>query len=147
MVTGAWSQSARGPSSRRSRIAWTALGLGDRASLRGYVDQAELPEVYRQSHFLLITSHTEGLPQVVLEAFAAGLPVVSTDVGGIAEAVGEAVALVEPEDTVGAADAIRRIAGDAELRAALIAAGHPTSRPTRSTRRSTGWPICSKPRS
>jgi glycosyltransferase involved in cell wall biosynthesis len=101
-----------------------ALGLGDIGSLRGYVDQAELPEVYRQCHFLLITSHTEGLPQVILEAFAAGLPVVSTDVGGIADAVGEAVALVEPEDTAGAAEAIRAIVQDAELRASLIAAGH-----------------------
>jgi glycosyltransferase involved in cell wall biosynthesis len=101
-----------------------ALGLGDVGSLRGYVDQAELPAVYRQSHFLLITSHTEGLPQVVLEAFAAGLPVVSTDVGGIAEAVGDAVELVEPEDTAGAAAAIRRIAGDAERRESLIAAGN-----------------------
>lgn len=99
-------------------------GLEEFGSLRGYVDQAELPAVYRQSHFLLITSHTEGLPQVVLEAFAACLPVISTDVGGIAEAVGEAVVLVEPEDSRGAADAIRRISEDAELRAALIAAGH-----------------------
>jgi glycosyltransferase involved in cell wall biosynthesis len=101
-----------------------ALGLGEIASLRGYVDQAELPAVYRQSHFLLITSHTEGLPQVVLEAFAAGLPVVSTDVGGIAGAVGSAVALVEPEDTAGAADAIRSIAADSEARASLIASGN-----------------------
>ena len=101
-----------------------ALGLKDVGSLRGYVDQSELPAVYRASHFLLITSHTEGLPQVVLEAFAAGLPVVSTDVGGIAEAVGGAVALVESEDVDGAARAIRRIAEDADYRASLVAAGH-----------------------
>ena len=101
-----------------------ALGLGARASLRGYVEQAELPAVYRESHFLLITSHTEGLPQVVLEAFAAGVPVVSTDVGGIAEGVGEAAALVEPGDTAGAAEAIRRITGSADLRESLVAAGH-----------------------
>jgi glycosyltransferase involved in cell wall biosynthesis len=101
-----------------------ALGLGDRASLHGYVGQADLPAVYRQSHVLLITSHTEGLPQVILEAFAAGLPVVSTDVGGIAEAVGDAVALIEPADSLGAAEAIRRITEDAELRGSLVAAGH-----------------------
>lgn len=100
------------------------LGLGEVGSLRGYVDQSELPAVYRQSHVLLITSHTEGLPQVVLEAFAAGLPVVSTDVGGIAEAVGDAVALIEPDDVAGAAEAIRRIAADDDYRASLIAAGH-----------------------
>ena len=101
-----------------------SLGLRERASIRGYVEQAALPDVYRQSHFLLITSHTEGLPQVVLEAFAAGLPVVSTDVGGVAEAVGDAAMFVQPEDTAGAADAIGRLADDPGLRAALIAAGN-----------------------
>ena len=100
------------------------LGLGDRGSLRGYVAQGELPEVYRESHVLLLTSHTEGLPQVVLEGFAAGLPVVSTDVGGIAEAVGGAVVLVPPEDAEAAAAAVREVAGDASLRRRLIAAGH-----------------------
>jgi len=102
----------------------SSLGLRERSSLRGYVEQAALPEVYRQSHFLLITSHTEGLPQVVLEAFAAGLPVVSTDVGGVADAVGSAAIFVEPEDTAGAANAIRRLADDASLRGSVIAAGH-----------------------
>jgi glycosyltransferase involved in cell wall biosynthesis len=101
-----------------------ALDLSDRASLRGYVSQSALPGVYRESHCLLITSHTEGLPQVVLEAFAAGLPVVSTDVGGIAEAVGDAVSLVRPEDVGGAVQAIRHIAEDADLRESLVQAGH-----------------------
>ena len=101
-----------------------ALGVDHRSTLRGYVDQSGLPAIYRESHFLLLTSHTEGLPQVVLEAFAAGLPVVSTDVGGIAEAVGEAVELVEPSDEVGMAMAIRRIGQDAHLRGSLVSAGH-----------------------
>jgi len=52
------------------------------------------------------------------------LPVISTDVGGIAEAVGGAVSLVGPGDAVAAADAIRRIAAQAELRGSLIEAGH-----------------------
>jgi glycosyltransferase involved in cell wall biosynthesis len=123
---GAWRLVAIGEGSleRALEDRLDSLGLGEIGSLRGYVDQSELPEVYRQSHFLLITSHTEGLPQVVLEAFAAGLPVVSTDVGGIAEAVGEAVALVKPEDTTGAAEAIRKIAEDEEFRSLLVAAGH-----------------------
>ena len=102
----------------------SSLGLVERATLRGYVEQTALPEVYRQSHVLLITSHTEGLPQVVLEAFAAGLPVVSTDVGGVSDAVGDAAMLVEPEDAAGAANMIRRLVDDASLRASLIAAGN-----------------------
>ena len=100
------------------------LGLAGHASLRGYVEQAALPEVYRASHLLLLTSRTEGMPQVVIEAFAGGLPIVSTDVGGIRDAVGDAVVLVESEDTQAAADAVRRVVVDPGLRQRLIAAGH-----------------------
>ena len=45
--------------------------------------------LYRSAHVLLHVSWTEGLPQVLFEAFAAGLPVVATDVGGVAEAAGD----------------------------------------------------------
>ncbi len=100
------------------------LGLADLAQLRGYVEQAALPEAYRSSHVLLLTSRTEGLPQVIIEAFAAGLPVVSTDVGGIRDAVGDAVLLLDPDDTAGAAAAVRRVTEDPALRRRLIEAGH-----------------------
>ena len=72
------------------------LGVGDRAELLGYVPFGErLDELYRSSHVLLHVSLTEGLPQVLLEGFAAATPVVATDVGGVAAAVGDA-ALADP---------------------------------------------------
>jgi len=72
-------------------------GLADAADLSGYVqlDQG-LMELYRSSHALLHVSWTEGVPQVLSEAFAARLPVVATAVGGVAEAVGEAALLIAP---------------------------------------------------
>jgi len=98
-----------------------ALGLADRAQLRGYVPLAGgMREAYRASHFLLHASWTEGLPQVLIEAFAAGLPVVATDVGGIREAVGEAAVLVPPGDAEGAAHALEELAADGALRGRLI---------------------------
>jgi glycosyltransferase involved in cell wall biosynthesis len=101
------------------------LGVADRAELRGYVAQGDvLGRIYRDSHALLHVSWTEGLPQVLLEAFAAGLPTVATDVGGIREAVGDAVLLVPPGDPEAAAEALDRLAGDPELRARLVGAGH-----------------------
>jgi len=106
----------------RARIA--ELGLDGAAELRGYVPlDGGLADLYRESHALLHVSWTEGLPQILFEAFAAGLPVVATDVGGIREAVGEAVALVPPGDPAAAADALRRIASDAPYRERLIARG------------------------
>lgn len=106
----------------RTRLA--ELGLLDRTSLRGYVDFGEaLREIYRTSDVLLHISHTEGLPQVIIEALAAGLPVVATDVGGIGEAVGHCVVLVRPGDIDGAVRAIRRIAEEPQLRRRLVEAG------------------------
>ena len=99
-------------------------GLADAADLSGYVqlDQG-LMELYRSSHALLHVSWTEGVPQVLSEAFAARLPVVATAVGGVAEAVGEAALLIAPGDPSAAADALRRIADDQWLRAQLVNAG------------------------
>ena len=63
--------------------------------------------LYRSSHVLLHVSWTEGLPQILLEGFAAATPVVATDVGGVARAVGDAALLVPAGDAGAAADAVR----------------------------------------
>lgn len=101
------------------------LGLAELAELPGYVPYGpRLVELYRGSHALLHTSWTEGLPQVLVEGFAAGLPVVATDVGGIREGVGEAALLVAPGDPSAAAAELEAIAADPGLRKRLIEAGH-----------------------
>ncbi|OLE36448.1 MAG: hypothetical protein AUG48_07320 [Actinobacteria bacterium 13_1_20CM_3_68_9] len=101
------------------------LGVAERAELLGYVPFGrELLTLYRDSHALLHVSWTEGLPQVLVEAFAAGLPVVATDVGGVAAAVGGAARLVPPGDAAAAASQLGAIAADAALRESLIQAGH-----------------------
>jgi glycosyltransferase involved in cell wall biosynthesis len=107
----------------RERLA--ELDIADRAELRGYVPHAGgLDEAYRGSHVLLHVSWTEGLPQILYEAFAAALPVVATDVGGIRAAVGGAVSLIAAGDAPAAADAVARLGSDATLRAERIAAGN-----------------------
>ncbi len=101
------------------------LGVADRAELRGYVPNDQgLADLYRSSHAFLHVSWTEGLPQVLLEALAAGLPVVATDVGGVGEALGPAVLHVPPGDPAAAVAALGRIAADPALRESLIGAGH-----------------------
>jgi glycosyltransferase involved in cell wall biosynthesis len=100
------------------------LGVAECAELRGYIPAGEpMNALYRDSHFLLHTSWTEGFPQVLLEAFAAGLPVVAADVGGIRSAVVDAAVLVPPGEPDAAGDALRRLAADPKERGRLIEAG------------------------
>jgi glycosyltransferase involved in cell wall biosynthesis len=100
------------------------LGLAESSELLGYVALDKgLLERYRESHVFFHASWTEGLPQVLFEAFAAGLPVVATDVGGIREALGEAVSLVPAGDPEAAERALQRLVSDRTERERLIAAG------------------------
>jgi glycosyltransferase involved in cell wall biosynthesis len=113
-----------GPLRRSLEERLAELGLDRRADLRGYVPVGNaLRRMYRESDCFLHTSLTEGVPQVLFEAFAAGLPVVATNVGSVAEVAGDAVMLVPPGDANAAAAAIERLAGDERLRARLTAAG------------------------
>jgi glycosyltransferase involved in cell wall biosynthesis len=99
-------------------------GVRQHADLLGYVPiDGGLRELYASSHVFLHVSRTEGMPQVLLEAFAARVPVVATDVGGVAEVAEGRAMLVAPDDAAGAAAAVRAVACDAELRRRLVAAG------------------------
>ena len=101
------------------------LGVAEDADLLGYVPHDQgLAELYESSHALLHVSWTEGLPQVLLEAFAAALPAVATDVGGVREAVGDAVRLVPAGDPDSAAAELEAIAANPVLRAELVGAGN-----------------------
>jgi glycosyltransferase involved in cell wall biosynthesis len=100
------------------------LGVAGHAELRGYVPLDDLGALYRECQMLLHVSWTEGLPQVLYEAFAAALPVVATDVGGVREATDGAVTLIPPGDPAAAAAALRELSEDAALRRSRIEAGH-----------------------
>jgi len=101
------------------------LGVDGNAELRGYVPlDGGLMSLYRECQMLLHVSWTEGLPQVLYEAFAAALPVVATDVGGVAAAGGNAVSLVPPGDPEAAARALRELAEDETLRRRRVEAGN-----------------------
>jgi glycosyltransferase involved in cell wall biosynthesis len=107
-----------------ARIA--AAGLDDAIDRRGYVAQGEaLRTVYREHDVFLHVSLTEGLPQVVFEAQAAGLPLVATTVGGVRAALeptGSAL-LIPPRDPGSAVAALRSIAADESIRRTLVARG------------------------
>ncbi|HTE64272.1 MAG TPA: glycosyltransferase [Solirubrobacteraceae bacterium] len=113
-----------GPLDGALRARLSELELSGAADLRGYLPLDDgLRDAYREAHALLHVSWTEGLPQVLFEAFAASLPVVATAVGSVREAGGDAVLLVAPGDPEAPAEHLAALARDAALRERLVRAG------------------------
>jgi glycosyltransferase involved in cell wall biosynthesis len=123
---------------KRYRITWigtgpmegnvvaraSELGIRDRVTLAGFVPFGPtLLDSYRRAHIFVHVSLTEGVPAVLMEAMASGIPVVATAVGGVSAALdhGRAGLLVPPSDRDALATAIVRLAGDAGLRKRLTA--------------------------
>ncbi len=107
-----------GPLRDDLETAVAATGLGDRIDVLGSVPDV-LPHL-AWADTLLLTSHTEGLPGVPLEAGAAGVPTVAYDVGGTAETVidGETGRIVAPGDHPAAVAALIAMAENRERTAA-----------------------------
>jgi glycosyltransferase involved in cell wall biosynthesis len=112
-----------GPMSDALRERLAAGGQASRSELLGYVTHPELRELYLGSDLLLHVSWTEGVPQVLFEAFAAGLPVVATDVGGVRQTASGAAVLIAPGDPAAAAAALTELARDDQLRSSLVDRG------------------------
>jgi glycosyltransferase involved in cell wall biosynthesis len=115
------------------RRAIARLDLEDRVRLPGPMGQAELLREYRRASALcmpcrVLANDRDGIPNVLVEAMAAGLPVVATHVSGIPELVAHEVngLLVPPEDPEALADALLRLHDDPELARRLVAAGRET---------------------
>ncbi|MFE0591325.1 GT4 family glycosyltransferase PelF [Micromonospora echinospora] len=93
------------------------LGLTGHAVLEGRVGNAV--EAYHAGNLVALTSISEGFPYTVVEAMACGRPTVCTNVGGVAEAVGDTGFVVAPRDVAAVADACVRLLRDRELRLRL----------------------------
>lgn len=101
----------------------TDLGLADRVELLPTMDDVGL--VYGAADLVLLTSRSEGMPRVLVEAQASARPVLATRVGGCAEVVldGKSGYLVEPASPGPLAEKWLALLGDAELRERMGQAG------------------------
>jgi glycosyltransferase involved in cell wall biosynthesis len=99
------------------------LGLDGRVRLLG--ERGDVPELLAGAEAFVLSSASEGMPISVLEAMAAGLPVVASRVGGVPELVadGETGLLVPPGRPESLAEALGRLIADPELRHRLGDAG------------------------
>lgn len=100
----------------KSRL--TAEPWGEHVRLLGWVRGEEKEKALAQASIFLLPSYLEGLPVAILEAMAYGLPIISTPVGGIPEAVvnGETGFLIEPGDVDDMVQKLTLLLHDAELR-------------------------------
>jgi glycosyltransferase involved in cell wall biosynthesis len=114
-----------GGGSEEARLAARVreLGLEDRVTFLGW--RRDLDRIYAGSDAVALTSDNEGTPVCLIEAMAAGRPVVSTDVGGVRDVLedGRLGLLVPPRDPERLAAALLRLLADPDLRAELGARG------------------------
>jgi glycosyltransferase involved in cell wall biosynthesis len=94
-----------------------------RVLVLGPVDEDAKRALLHGALALAYPSLYEGFGFPVLEAMAAGTPVVAADIGALREVCGAAALLADPHDPEALADAVRRLAEDAELRTGLVDAG------------------------
>lgn len=107
----------------RHRVA--EAGLQDHFEFRGWVRGEAKMRALSECDFLVLPSHREGFPNVLLEAMAAGRPVLASAVGAVPELVVPEITglLCRPGDSQDLGEKLVRLCGDAELRMRLGAAG------------------------
>lgn len=122
-----WDFTAIGDGPQREALeAFAArLGIAERIHFLGWQRDGELEKHYRESNLFVLPSRHEGMPNVVLEAMASGLPVLATRIAGSEELIlpGITGELVPPEDVPALVAALRQLMTDAGLRRRLGSAG------------------------
>jgi glycosyltransferase involved in cell wall biosynthesis len=112
-----------GPTMAGVRRQVAEAGLTSRVHFLGY--RTDIPQILAQAQIYLLISNWEGFPRSIIEAMRAGLPVVTSDVGGSREAVQQDVTgfTVPKGDAEGLASKLRILLADPETRARMGSAG------------------------
>ncbi|HVW09098.1 MAG TPA: glycosyltransferase family 1 protein [Bryobacteraceae bacterium] len=95
----------------------------DRIRITGYISDEEIAKWYRRASIFAFPSLDEGFGMPVIEAMAAGVPVIASNRSSLPEVCGDAAMLVDPRSDGELAEAVGILTRDEELRAKLTAAG------------------------
>jgi colanic acid/amylovoran biosynthesis glycosyltransferase len=101
------------------------LDLGEQITFAGYQSQAAVRDYIQQADVFVLPSFAEGVPVSLMEAMAAGVPVVSTRIAGISELVEENISgyLIPPGDSEALAEKVVQLLNSSDLRTAFGEAG------------------------
>jgi len=109
-----------------SRLQWarqfvSGAGLDSRVNFLGHISRAEVLALLDRSSLLVLPSRSEGLPRVIMEAFARGRAVVAARVGGVADLLDDHKTgiLIDPEDSSALAAAVAELLNDSRTLAAM----------------------------
>jgi glycosyltransferase involved in cell wall biosynthesis len=107
-----------GPEQKALEVQATTLGLGPQVRFLGSVPPEQVAGLYHNAHLFIIPSLSEGRPNVLLEAMAAGLPILAADIAGIVELISDGISghLFKPNDTSRLAQLIDTLIDNAEGR-------------------------------
>jgi len=99
------------------------LELSEMVQFSGWIAREDMPDVYRRADVFVLPSYVEGMPNVVLEAMASGLPVIATDVPGTRDVIEDGVSgyLVSPRDEAVLAERIAFLSGRPDERRHMAA--------------------------
>ncbi len=114
-----------GPDRESLTAAALRLGIEDRVTFEGAINQDRIRDFYEEADVFALASFAEGIPVVLMEAMAMEIPCVSTWVAGIPELIRDSMdgLLVPPSDEAALAGAIARLMDDRELRRELGRSG------------------------
>jgi len=113
---------------RRIDRALSVPAVKKRIIVTGAVDKSTLRALYRHARVFFFPSWAEGFGLPILEAMASGCPVLTSNIGAMAEVASAAALTVSPDDVDGMAEALGRLMTDEILRTRLIEAGRENAR-------------------
>jgi len=121
-----------GPAEEELKQLAKELGIGDKVRFTGYISEAEKLRLYRQANVFVTASATDTQGLVVLEAMAAGTPVVAVNAGGARDYLrhGRNALTVRPGDAKAMAAAMQKLLDDRKLHRKLSAGGLKTAKNT-----------------
>ncbi|MFD2943385.1 glycosyltransferase family 4 protein [Flavobacterium notoginsengisoli] len=100
------------------------LNIEEQVFFTPYIDEEDKPAVYKLALAMAFISSYEGFGLPIIEAMAAGTPVITSNVSSMPEVAGDAAVLVDPFEIEETTDALERIIVDADFRKKLIESGY-----------------------